>query len=120
MREYCQTAKAKRTSKAVNASLEKKRLQIAALQSPIESNTTVNSEGEPPMHVQELPQLCVEIPVNQGSTLSSNLVKFRKAILETPSNKCFSCKELHYGRLSGTIAWDEAGKMLEVVNLSGG
>ena len=70
------------------------------------------------MHVQ-VPQLCIEIPVNQGSKISSNLVKFRKAILEAPSNKCFSCKKLHYSRLGGMIAWDEVSRMLEgVVNLS--
>ena len=57
-------------------------------------------------------------PPNQGTKISGNLVKFRKAILEAPSNKCFSCKKLHYDRLGGTIVWDEAGKMLEVVNLS--
>ena len=45
-------------------------------------------------------------------------MKFRKAILEAPSNKCFSCKKLHYGRLGGMIACDEASEMLEVVNLS--
>ena len=56
-------------------------------------------------------------PVNQGSKISGNLVKFRKAIMEAPSNKCFSCRKLHYGRLGGTIPWDEASKMLEVVNL---
>ena len=49
--------------------------------------------------------------------MSSKLVEFRKSILEAPSNKCF-CKKLQYGRLGGTIAWDEANKMLEVVNLS--
>ena len=97
--------------------LRRKRLQIAALQSTVESNTTGNSEGEPAMHVQA-PQLCMEIPINQGTKISGNLVKFRKAILEAPSNKCFSCKKLHYGKLGETIAWDKANKMLEVVNLS--
>ena len=97
--------------------LRRKRLQIAALQSPVESNTTGNSEGEPAMHVQ-VPQLCIEIPVNQGTKIGNNLMKFRKAILEAPSNKCFSCKKLHYGRLGGMIPWDEASKMLEFVNLS--
>ena len=69
---------------------------------------------------EQVPQLYVEFPVNQGqgSKISSNLVKFRKAILEAPINKCFSCKKLYYGRLGGTIAWDEAGKMFEVVSLS--
>ena len=70
------------------------------------------------MHVQ-VPQLCIEITVNQGSKVSSNLVKFRMAILEAPSNKCFSCKKLLYNRLGGMIAWDEVSRMLGgVVNLS--
>ena len=98
--------------------LRRKRLQIAALQSPVVSDASRNPEGVPAMHVQ-VPQLCIEIPVNQGSKISSNLVKFRKAILEAPSNKCFSCKKLHYSRLGGMIACDEVSRMLEgVVNLS--
>ena len=99
--------------------LRRKRLEIAALHSPVVSDTSGNPEGVPAMHVQ-VPQLCIEIPVNQGSKISSNLVKFRKAILEAPSNKCFSCKKLHYSsRLDGMIAWDEVSRMLEgVVNLS--
>ena len=76
-----------------------------------------NSEVEPSVHLQT-PQLVVMAPVNQGSEISGNLVKFRKAIMEAPSNECFSCKKLHYGRLGGMISWDEACKMLEVVNLS--
>ena len=77
-----------------------------------------NSERAPSLHLQT-PQLVVVTPVNQCSKISSNLVKFRKAILEAPSNKCFSCKKLHYGRLGGMIAWDEVSRMLEgVVNLS--
>ena len=61
-------------------------------------------------------QLVVVAPVNQGSKIRGNLVKFMKAIMVAPSNKCFSCKELHYGRLGRTM--DEARKMLEVVNVS--
>ena len=76
-----------------------------------------NFEGDPSVHLQT-PQLVVVAPPNQGSKISSNLVIFRKSVLEAPSNKCFSCKKLRYDRLGGTIAWDEAGKMLEVVNLS--
>ena len=98
--------------------LRRRRLEIAALHSPVVSDTSGNPEGVPAMHVQ-VPQLCFDIPVNQGSKISSNLVKFRKAILEAPSNKCFSCKKLHYSRLGGMIAWDEVSRMLEgVVNLS--
>ena len=82
------------------------------------SDASGNPEGVPATHVQ-VPQLCIEIPVNQGSKIRSNLEKFRKAILEAPSNKCFSCKKLHYSRLGGMIAWDEVNRMFEgVVNLS--
>ena len=82
------------------------------------SDGSRNPEGVPATHVQ-VPQLCIEIPVNQGSKIRSNLEKFRKAILEAPSNKCFSCKKLHYSRLGGMIAWDEVNRMFEgVVNLS--
>ena len=73
-----------------------------------------NSEREPSLHLQT-PQLVVVTPVNQGSKISRNLVKFRKATLEAPSNKCFSCKKLHYGRLGEMIPWDEASKMHRVV-----
>ena len=99
--------------------LRRKRQQIVALQSSAEPNAVnaENSEGDPSVHLQT-PQLVVVAPPNQGNKISSNIVKFRKAILEAPCNKCFSCKKLHYDRLGGTIAWDEAGKMLEVVNLS--
>ena len=99
--------------------LRRKRQQIVALQSSVEPDAVNagNSEGDPSVHLQT-PQLVVVAPPNQGTKISGNLVKFRKAILEAPSNKCFSCKKLHYDRLGGTIAWDEAGKMLEVVNLS--
>ena len=98
--------------------LRRKRLQIAALQSPVVSDASRNPEGVPATHVQ-VPQLCIEIPVNQGSKIRSNLEKFRKAILEALSNKCFSCKKLHYSRLGGMIAWDEVNRMFEgVVNLS--
>ena len=99
--------------------LRRKRQQIVALQSSVEPDAVnaENSEGDPLVHLQT-PQLVVVAPPNQGTKISGNLVKFRKAILEAPSNKCFSCKKLHYDRLGGTIAWDEAGKMLEVVNLS--
>ena len=98
--------------------LRRKRLQIAALQSPVVSDASRNPKGVPATHVQ-VPQLCIEIPVNQGSKIRSNLEKFRKAILEVPSNKCFSCKKLHYSRLGGMIAWDEVNRMFEgVVNLS--
>ena len=99
--------------------LRRKRQQIVALQSSVEPNVVnaENSEGDPSVHLQT-PQLVVVAPPNQGTKISGNLVKFRKAILEAPSNKCFSCKKLHYDRLGGTIAWDEANKMLEVVNLS--
>ena len=99
--------------------LRRKRQQIVELQSSVEPNAVnaENSEGDPSVHLQT-PQLVVVAPPNQGTKISGNLVKFRKAILEAPSNKCFSCKKLHYDRLGGTVAWDEAGKMLEVVNLS--
>ena len=99
--------------------LRRKRQQIAELQSSVEPNAVNgdNSERAPSLHLQT-PQLVVVTPVNQGSKISGNLVKFRKAIMEAPSNKCFSCKKLHYGRLGGMIPWDEASKMLEVVNLS--
>ena len=99
--------------------LRRKRQQIVELQSSVEPNAVnaENSEGDPSVHLQT-PQLVVVAPPNQGTKISGNLVKFRKAILEAPSNKCFSCKKLHYDRLGGTIARDEAGKMLEVVNLS--
>ena len=99
--------------------LRRKRQQIAELQSSVEPNAVNgdNSERATSLHLQT-PQLVVVTPVNQGSKISGNLVKFRKAIMEAPSNKCFSCKKLHYGRLGGTIPWDEASKMLEVVNLS--
>ena len=99
--------------------LRRKRQQIVELQSSVEPDVVnaETSEGDPSVHLQT-PQLVVVAPPNQGTKISGNLVKFRKAILEAPSNKCFSCKKLHYDRLGGTIAWDEAGKMLEVVNLS--
>ena len=99
--------------------LRRKRQQIAELQSSVEPNAVNgdNSERATSLHLQT-PQLVVVTPVNQGSKISGNLVKFRKAIMEAPSNKCFSCKKLHYGRLGGTIPWDEPSKMLEVVNLS--
>ena len=98
--------------------LRRKRLEIAALPSSVVSDISGNPEGVPAMHVQ-VPQLCIKIPVNQGSKISSSLVKFRKAILEAPSNKCFSCKKLYYSRLGGMIAWDEVSRMFEkVVNLS--
>ena len=99
--------------------LRRKRQQIVELQSSVEPNVVnaENSEGDPSVHLQT-PQLVVVAPPNQGTKISGNFVKFRKAILEASSNKCFSCKKLHYDRLGGTIAWDEAGKMLEVVNLS--
>ena len=99
--------------------LRRKRQQIVELQSSVEPNAVNagNSEGDPSVHLQT-PQLVVVAPPNQGTKISGNLVKFRKAILEAPSNKCFSCKKLHYDRLGRTIAWDEASKMLEVVNLS--
>ena len=99
-------------------SLRRKRQQIATLQSSVEPDAVnaENSEVEPSVYLQA-PQFVVVAPVNQGSKISGNLVKFRKAIMEAPSNKCFSCRKLHYGRLGGTIPWDEASKMLEVVNL---
>ena len=99
--------------------LRRKRQQIVALQSSVEPDVVnaEHSEGDPSVHLQTR-QLVVVAPVNQGTKISGNLVKFRKAVLEAPSNKCFSCKKLHYDRLGGTIAWDEAGKMLEVDNLS--
>ena len=99
--------------------LRRKRQQIAELQSCVKPNAVNedNSERATSLHLQT-PQLVVVTPVNQGSKISGNLVKFRKAIMEAPSNKCFSYKKLHYGRLGGTIPWDEASKMLEVVNLS--
>ena len=99
--------------------LRRKRQQIVELQSSVEPDAVNagNSEGDPSVHLQT-PQLVVMAPPNQGTKISGNLVKFRKAVLEAPSNKCFSCKKLHYDRLGGTIAWEEAGKMLEVVNLS--
>ena len=99
--------------------LRRKRQQIVALQSSVEPDAVnaENSEGDPSVHLQT-PQLVVVAPPNQGTKISGNLVKFRKAILEAPSNKCFSCKKLHYGKLGEMIAWDEANKMLEVVNLS--
>ena len=99
--------------------LRRKRQQIVALQSSVEPNAVdaENSDREPALHVQ-VPQLFIESPVNQGSKIDNNLVKFRKTILEAPSNKCFSCKKLHYGRLGGMIPCDEASEMLEVVNLS--
>ena len=96
--------------------LRRKREQMVALQSSVvpDAVDAENSEREPAVHVQ-VPQLFIETPVNQGSKISGNLVKFRKAIMEAPSNKCFSCKN---GRLGGMIACDEASEMLEVVNLS--
>ena len=99
--------------------LRRKRQQIVALQSSVQPDAVnaENSEGDPSVHLQT-PQLVVVAPPNPGTKISGNLVKFRKAILEAPSNKCFSCKKLHYGKLGETIAWDEAKKMLEVVNLS--
>ena len=99
--------------------LRRKRQQIVALQSSVEPDAVdaENSDREPALHVQA-PQLFIESPVNQGSKIDNNLVKFRKAILEAPSNKCFSCKKLHYGRLGGMIPCDEASEVLEVVNLS--
>ena len=99
--------------------LRRKREQMVALQSSVVLDVVdaENSEREPTVHVQ-VPQLFIETPVNQGSKIDDNLVRFRKAILETPSNKCLSCKKLHYGRLGGMIASDEASEMLEVVNLS--
>ena len=97
--------------------LRRKRLQIAALQSPVVSDAR-NPEGVPATHAQ-VPQLRIKNPVNQGSKICTNLEKFRKAILEAPSNKCFSCKTLHYSRLDGMIAWDEVNGMFEgIVNLS--
>ena len=99
--------------------LRRKRQQIAELQSSVEPNVVNAENSEREFAVQlQAPQLVVVTPVNQGSKIISNLGKFRKAILEAPSNKCFSCKKLHYGRLGGMIPCDEASEMLEVVNLS--
>ena len=104
--------------KVESSSLEKKEAAdcIVALQSSMELDAVdaENSEWEPAVHVQ-VSQLLIDTPVNQGSKIDNNLVKFRKVILEAPSNKCFSCKKLHYGRLGRMIACDEASKMLEVV-----
>ena len=85
--------------------LRRKRQQIVALQSSVEPDAVNagNSEGDPSVHLQT-PQLVVVAPPNQGTKISGNLVKFRKAILEAPSNKCFSCKKLHYGKLGEMIA----------------
>ena len=48
------------------------------MQSAVEPNAVnaENSEVEPSVHLQT-PQLVVMAPVNQGSKISGNLVKFR-------------------------------------------
>ena len=75
------------------------------------------SQSEPASVQIRLPQLALEVPSNQGVKLANNLMKFRKAVLEAPDNKCFSCRKLFYERHGTKVDWSEACSLLKVVNM---